>query len=85
MSLLVRTREMARTTSRPAVTRPKTGCREEPPENQSRFELWATLMKNCEPPESGAPVFAIDRLYGTLESREMFSSLLLPPVERFPS
>jgi hypothetical protein len=44
--------------------------------------LFATLMKNCEPPEFGRPVLAIERVPGVLEVRSMFSSLMLPPASR---
>ena len=44
--------------------------------------LWATLMKNCEPPELGRPVLAIESEPGTFESREIFSSWMLPPPLR---
>jgi len=40
-------------------------------------------MKSCDPPEFGEPVLAIDNVPGLLESFEMFSSLMLPPLERF--
>merc|ERR1712232_970033 len=66
----------------PEVILPKTGCFDWPGENQSRFLLSATFMKNWEPPEFGDPVFAIESVPGAFESLEMFSSLMLPPFER---
>ena len=48
LSRTVLTLEMAVATSMPSVTLPKTGCFDCPPENQSRFALFATLRKNCE-------------------------------------
>ena len=36
--------------SMPSMHFPNTGCLDEPGENQSKFALLATLMKNCEPP-----------------------------------
>ena len=39
-------------------------------------------MKNCDPPELGWPVFAIESVPGLLLVRSMFSSLMLPPFER---
>merc|ERR1740139_690125 len=82
LSFDVFTFEIAVTTSMPLVILPNTGCFEDPGENQSRFLLLATFMKNCEPPELGLPVLAMDRVPGALVSREMFSSLILPPFER---
>merc|ERR550532_90524 len=82
LSFEVLTFEIAITTSMPEVTLPKTGCLDCPGENQSRLELLATLMKNCEPPEFGRPVFAIESVPGALVSLDMFSSLMLPPFER---
>merc|ERR1740138_2007214 len=61
---------------------PNTGCLDWPGENQSKFALLATLRKNCEPPEFGRPVLAIDNVPGALVSLEIFSSLILPPLER---
>merc|ERR1719487_322568 len=82
LSFLVRTLEIDSHTSKPLSTFPKTGCFDCPGENQSRLALLATLMKNCEPPEFGRPVLAIDRVPGAFVSLEMFSSLMLPPFER---
>merc|ERR1719468_902515 len=82
LSSLVFTFEIAVATSMPDVILPNTGCLEGPGENQSRFLLFATLMKNCEPPVLGLPVLAIDSVPGALVSREMFSSLMLPPPVR---
>mmetsp|Transcript_34969 Transcript_34969/g.58583 ORF Transcript_34969/g.58583 Transcript_34969/m.58583 type:complete len:215 (-) Transcript_34969:200-844(-) len=82
LSRLVFTFEMAVTTSMPDSTFPNTGCLEGPGENQSRLALLATLMKNCEPPELGLPVLAIERVKGALVSREMFSSSMFPPFFR---
>merc|ERR1740138_1708770 len=61
---------------------PNTGCLDWPGENQSKFALSFTLMKNWEPPEFGLPVLAIDNVPGALVSLEMSSSLMLPPLER---
>merc|ERR1719409_787336 len=82
LSLLVLTLEILVTTSMPRVILPKTGCFDAPGENQSRFLLSATLRKNCEPPEFGRPVLAMDNVPGALLSLEIFSSLMLPPLER---
>mmetsp|Transcript_34085 Transcript_34085/g.55654 ORF Transcript_34085/g.55654 Transcript_34085/m.55654 type:complete len:208 (-) Transcript_34085:200-823(-) len=82
LSRLVFTFEMAVTTSMPDSTFPNTGCLEGPGENQSRLALLATLMKNCEPPELGLPVLAIESVKGALVSREMFSSSMFPPFFR---
>ena len=40
------------------------------------------MMKNCEPPELGCPVLAMESVPGLLLVRSMFSSLMLPPPER---
>ena len=40
------------------------------------------LETTCEPPELGRPVLAIERVMGTFESFEMFSSWMLPPLVR---
>eukprot|EP00308_Calcidiscus_leptoporus_P026785 CAMPEP_0119352148 /NCGR_PEP_ID=MMETSP1334-20130426/1467_1 /TAXON_ID=127549 /ORGANISM="Calcidiscus leptoporus, Strain RCC1130" /LENGTH=123 /DNA_ID=CAMNT_0007365127 /DNA_START=456 /DNA_END=827 /DNA_ORIENTATION=+ len=77
--------EIAMTTSIPSVMAPKTGCFDWPGENQSRKELSATFKKNCEPPELGRPVFAIESVPGLFESFEMFSSWMLPPPDRVSS
>merc|ERR1719424_2222180 len=61
---------------------PNTGCLDAPGENQSKLELLATLMKNCEPPVLADPVLAMDRVPGALVSLEMFSSWMLPPLDR---
>merc|ERR1719272_2251614 len=61
---------------------PNTGCLDAPGENQSKLALLATLMKNCEPPLLGRPVFAMDRVPDALVSLEIFSSWMLPPFER---
>merc|ERR1711972_1193930 len=82
LSSLVLTLEILSATSMPSMILPKTGCFDSPGENQSRFRLSATLMKNCEPPVLGEPVLAIDNVPGALVSFEMFSSLMLPPFER---
>mmetsp|Transcript_4246 Transcript_4246/g.13303 ORF Transcript_4246/g.13303 Transcript_4246/m.13303 type:complete len:200 (+) Transcript_4246:298-897(+) len=62
---------------------PKTGCFEDPPENQSRLALCATLRKNCEPPEFFWPVLAIESVPGMFEVLSVCSSLMLPPLNRF--
>eukprot|EP00965_Chrysotila_dentata_P238028 6202253-Pleurochrysis_carterae.AAC.1 len=61
-SSLVGTLEMATMTSKDCLSAhlPKTGCFDEPGENQSRKSLCTTFMKNWEPPELGWPVFAIE-------------------------
>merc|ERR1712217_365197 len=84
LSLVVGTFVIALITSRSfdALHLPKTGCLDGPGENQSKLALSATLMKNCEPPLFGDPVLAIDSVPGALVSLEMFSSLMLPPLER---
>merc|ERR1719446_1931630 len=82
-SSFVGTLEIAITTSKPLMICPKTGCLELPPENQSRRGLSFTFKKNCDPPEFGAPVFAIDNDPVTLESFDMNSSLILPPLTLF--
>merc|ERR1719277_670623 len=82
LSSLVLTFEIFTATSIPLVIFPKTGCLDCPGENQSRFLLSATFMKNCDPPEFGRPVLAMDSVPGWLESLEIFSSLMLPPLER---
>merc|ERR1719343_218602 len=82
LSSLVLTWEILTHTSNPEVILPKTGCFDAPGENQSRFLLLATLMKNCEPPVFGEPVLAMDRVPGVLLSLEMFSSLMFPPLKR---
>merc|ERR1712087_974785 len=64
------------------VLKLKTGCLDWPGLNQSKLLLFATFMKNCEPPEFGWPVLAIDSVPGAFESLEMFSSLMLPPLDR---
>ena len=48
-SSLVGTLEILTMTSNEALSTalPKTGCLDSPGENQSRFELGATLTKNC--------------------------------------
>ena len=61
---------------------PKTGCFESPGENQSRKSLCTVFMKNCEPPELGWPVLAIESVPGSLENLAANSSLMLPPFER---
>jgi hypothetical protein len=58
---------IARTTSRPPVTLPKTGCLDWPGVNQSRKALCLVLMKNCAPPLSGCPVLAIDSVPTSFE------------------
>ena len=40
------------------------------------------LMKNCEPPELGWPVLAIERVPGSLEISATSSSGMLPPPSR---
>merc|ERR1719401_3408801 len=82
LSSLVLTLEILITTSIPEVILPKTGCFDEPGENQSRFLLSATFMKNWEPPEFGEPVLAMESVPGALLSLDMFSSLMLPPFDR---
>ena len=42
----------------------------------------ALFMKNCEPPELGEPVLAIERVPGSLEILAANSSLMLPPPLR---
>ena len=42
----------------------------------------ALFMKNCEPPELGEPVLAIERVPGSLLSLAANSSLMLPPLLR---
>ena len=50
-------------TSIPALILPKTGCWEGVDLSQkSRKELCTTLMKNWDPPESGCPVLAMDKV-----------------------
>merc|ERR1712060_208744 len=83
LSLLVGTVEIEVTTSIPEMTLPNTGCFDGPGLNQSKFLLFATLMKNCDPPEFGWPVLAMERDPGSLLSLEMFSSWMLPPRVRF--
>merc|ERR1719443_457040 len=61
---------------------PKTGRFDSPGENQSRKSLCTTFMKNCEPPELGWPVLAIESVPGSLENLAAYSSLMLPPPER---
>ena len=48
----------------------------------SRKSLCTVLTKNCEPPELGCPVFAIESVPGSLENLAAYSSLMLPPPER---
>ena len=48
-------------------------------ENQSRKSLCTVFMKNCEPPELGCPVLAIESVPGLFESLAVYSSLMLPP------
>ena len=70
-------------TSMPSVTLPKTGCLEGVlVSNQSRKALCLVLMKNCEPPESGIPVLAMDSVPTSLESLAVNSSGMLPPPLR---
>merc|ERR1712228_958068 len=83
LSSVVGTFEIFSAMSYPSVILPKTGCFDAPGLNQSRLRLSATFMKNCEPPEFGCPVLAIDSVPGWLLSLEMFSSLMLPPPKRF--
>ena len=61
------------------------GCLLGPLLNQSRLRLLLTFRKNCEPPESCWPVLAIESVPGALVmvSFEIFSSLMLPPPNRF--
>ena len=66
-----------------STTFPKTGCFDSPPVNQSRFLLLATLRKNWLPPLFFAPVLAMDSVPGAFDVRSMFSSLMLPPLNRF--
>merc|ERR1711892_859072 len=74
---------MALITSMPSVILPKTGCFEGVlVSNQSRKALCLVLMKNCEPPESGAPVLAIDSVPISLEIFAVSSSGMLPPPLR---
>lgn len=47
-----------------------------------RKSLCTTFMKNCEPPELGWPVLAMERVPGLLEILAAYSSLMLPPFER---
>src|SRR6187549_733592 len=51
--------EILSTMSMPSFTWPNTGCFEGPGENQSRYGLSTTLMKNWQLPLLG-PAFAID-------------------------
>src|SRR3954469_19213952 len=51
--------EILSTTSIPSITLPKTGCLDGPAENQSRYGLSATLMKNWQLPLWG-PLLAIE-------------------------
>jgi hypothetical protein len=44
--------------------------------------LSPTFKKNCEPPELGRPVLAIESVPGLFESLEIFSSWMLPPLVR---
>src|SRR6185369_16689166 len=52
--------EILSTTSIPSVTLANTGCFDGPGENQSRYGLSTTLMKNWQLPLFGRPVLAID-------------------------
>merc|ERR1719335_127998 len=82
LSSRVGTLEMFTAMSMPLVTLPKTGCFDSPGENQSKKSLCTTLMKNCDPPVFGAPVLAMESVPGSLESLEINSSLMLPPLDR---
>lgn len=59
--------------------------------NQSKKELWLTLMKNWDPPDWGLPVLAMERVPGALVMRWWsfpISSGMHPPALRlymFPS
>src|SRR3954463_14850136 len=52
--------EILSTMSIPSFTWPNTGCFDGPGENQSRYGLSTTLMKNWQLPLFGRPVLAID-------------------------
>merc|ERR1712032_148466 len=80
LSSLVLTLDIATAMSMPLVILPNTGCFDGPGENQSRFLLSATFKKNWEPPVFGEPQFAMESVPGALVSLEMFSSLMLPPL-----
>merc|ERR1719399_2531320 len=83
-SFRVRTFEIFVITSNDAWSMhlPKTGCLDSPGENQSRKSLCTVFMKNCEPPEFGWPVLAMESVPGSLENLAANSSLMLPPLER---
>ena len=69
--------------SYPSTTLPKTGCADGVlRSNQFRKLLLFTLMKNCEPPEFGAPVFAMDKVPGSFPNCAVNSSSMLPPASR---
>lgn len=51
-------------------TFPKTGWADSVElSNQSKKELWLTLIKNCDPPDWGLPVLAILKVPGALVIR----------------
>ena len=50
--------------------------------NQSRNELSARLMKNCEPPLFSVPVLAMLSVYLTLDFRQVCSSVIVPASPR---
>jgi len=79
----VETPEIFKTTSMPEVTLPKTGCwLGVDLSYQSRKLLWTVFTKNCEPPEFGWPVLAMERVPGSFESLAVNSSGMLPPRSR---
>ena len=44
--------------------------------------LWTVFTKNCEPPEFGWPVLAMERVPGSFEIFPWSSSGMLPPRSR---
>eukprot|EP00974_Lingulodinium_polyedra_P027340 2641847-Lingulodinium_polyedra.AAC.1 len=53
-----------------------------PSEGSVREGVVFTLMKNCEPPEFGRPVFAMEGVPGSLEISCVSSSGMEPPTFR---
>ena len=61
---------------------PNTGCLLSPGVYQFRTLLSLTFMKSCEPPEFGAPVFAIASVPASFRILTVNSSGIVPPVPR---
>merc|ERR1719447_2449421 len=83
LSSLVGTFDIFSTISYPLTIFPKTGCCDSVDlSNQSRKLLFATLIKNCDPPLLGAPVLAILNVPGSFEICCKNSSGMQPSLSR---